>query len=233
MLRLAFLLFVAPLGAHALQLVTADDPPHNMQTRDGSVIGSVTEKLQEAMQRSSIPYQIEFLPWARAYTYGLERPQHCVFSAARTPEREALFKWVGPVARIDWVLYALAGHKKPAHLEQLKGESIGGGVKNVTADWLSQHGYRVDYAVSEDALIRKLLNGRIKYWASSNVRGNAYLKRYNLQQRIVPALVINHTDLYLACNKSADDATIAKLNEALRQMNQDGTSARIEARYAK
>ena len=60
------------------------------------------------MKRSGTPYHLHFLPWARAYTYGLEKPQHCVFSTSRTAEREALFKWVGPVSQIDWVLYALA-----------------------------------------------------------------------------------------------------------------------------
>jgi len=181
MLRFPLLTLLLLSGpAHALELGTADDPPHNMQTKDGTVIGLVTEKVEEAMRRTRTPYHIEFLPWARALTYAQERAQHCVFSAARTPEREALFKWVGPLAQIDWVLYALAEQKKPASLQELRHELIGGGVKNVTADWLARQGYRVDYSVSEDANIQKLLHGRVKYWASSDKRAGAYLRRYDL-----------------------------------------------------
>jgi hypothetical protein len=34
----------------------------------------------------------------------------CIFSTARTPERDALFKWVGPTDEAEWVLLGRADH---------------------------------------------------------------------------------------------------------------------------
>jgi hypothetical protein len=60
----------------------------------------------------------------------------------------------------------------------------------------------------------------------------ALIEKQGLGEQIVPMLTFGHTDLYLACNKRIQSDLVIKLNEALHQMNADGTSANIEAHYA-
>ncbi|HYD80976.1 MAG TPA: transporter substrate-binding domain-containing protein [Paucimonas sp.] len=220
--------------AHALQLVTEDDPPHNM-LKDGKVVGVATEKIEEAFRRVKLVPRIELMPWARAYQSALSQRDYCVFSAARTAERERLFKWIGPIAAMDWVLYARADNAaaRPAKLEDLRKETIGGYVQDVISVWLADHRYNVETATSDSINPKKLMAGRFDYWASSRPRATALLAKENLAAHIVPVLTFGHTDLYLACHPSLDDELARRLNNALRRMKEDGTAARIEARYAR
>jgi polar amino acid transport system substrate-binding protein len=59
------------------------------------------------------------------------------------------------------------------------------------------------------------------------------LRQENLSGAIVPVLTFGHTDLYLACHRDVSDELVMKLNAVLRRMHKDGTSAKIEARYAR
>src|SRR3990167_1547874 len=94
-------LFAVSAAGLALELATEEDAPHNME-KNGKVVGIASEKLEMAFQRVGASQRIELMPWARAYQSALNLPGHCAFSAARTSEREALFKWIGPVAAMDW-----------------------------------------------------------------------------------------------------------------------------------
>ncbi len=229
---LAGLLLCSAIDACAIELVTEDDPPHNMLNKDGKLVGVATEKLEEAFRRAGIPEHAELMPWARAYQSALSTNDVCVFSAGRTAERESLFRWVGPVATLDWVLYARADiAHKPAKLEEVKKEVLGGYLQDVISVWLANNGYHVDTAPGDDSNPQKLLNGRFNFWASSRTRAGALLAKQGLTDRIVPVLTFGHTDLYLACNPAVPAATVTKLNDALKQMQADGTSAKIEARY--
>lgn len=223
----------ACMQAQALELMAEDDPPHNM-LRDGKLAGIATDKLAEAFLRAGVPQHMELVPWARAYQSALTQPGFCAFSAARTAEREALFKWIGPVAAMDWVLYARSdAGPAPARLEDARKKTIGGYLQDVISVWLADKGYHVDTASSDAANPRKLLAGRIDYWASSRPRATALLAKEELAKRIVPVLTFGHTDLYLACHKATSDEVVKKLNQALRAMQVDGSSAKIEARYAR
>ena len=225
-------LLLSPFAANALELVTEDDPPHNM-IKNGKLIGIATEKIEEAFKRSATPEHMELMPWARAYQSALTQADYCVFSAARTPEREVSFKWVGPIAAMDWVLYGRAGAAaKPARLDDVRRETIGGYVQDVISVWLADQGYKVDAAPNDAVNPKKLLMERINYWASSRPRATALLAKDDLAARIVPVLTFGHTDLYLACNRSTPDDVIRKLNDALKQMKDDGTSGKIDTRYA-
>jgi polar amino acid transport system substrate-binding protein len=229
---LAGLLLCCAINACAIELVTEDDPPHNMLNKEGKLVGVATEKLEEAFRRAGVAEHASLMPWARAYQSALSTTDVCVFSAGRTAEREPLFHWVGPVATLDWVLYARADYRpRPARLEDVKKEMLGGYLQDVISVWLANNGYHVDTAPGDDANPQKLLNGRFNFWASSRTRAGALLAKQGLADKIVPVLTFGHTDLYLACNPAVPAATVAKLNDALKQMVADGTSAKMEARY--
>lgn len=230
-LALATLLCVLPCWASALVLVTEDDPPHNMM-RDGKIVGLATEKVQQAFKRIKATPEIEMMPWSRAYQLALTRADHCVFSAARTAERESLFQWVGPIGAMDWVLYTRADNpSKIKSLEAARKELIGGYLQDVISVWLAEQGYRVETVSNDKLNPSKLLAGRFNYWASSRPRASSLLAKEDLTTRIVPALTFGHTDLYLACNPEVPAEVVQKLNEALREMTKDGTAGLIDARY--
>lgn len=230
---IGMLFSMACLGAHALELVTEDDPPHNM-LEGGKIIGVATEKLEQAFKRTGTAEHIALMPWARAYQSALRQDDYCVFSAARTAEREPLFKWIGPIAAMDWVLYTRADNPaRPDRLDEVRKDAIGGYLQDVISVWLAEQGYHVETASSDALNPRKLLMGRINYWASSKPRATALLAKEHLGGQIIPVLTFGHTDLYLACHRSVPDELVRTLNDALKEMARDGSVARIEARYAR
>ncbi|MBI3284113.1 MAG: transporter substrate-binding domain-containing protein [Burkholderiales bacterium] len=236
LLRLFFLTCLcwqAAAAAYALELLTEDDAPHNM-LQNGKIAGSAADKLELAFRRAGVAQHMELVPWARAYRSALTQEGYCAFSTARTSAREALFKWIGPVAAMDWVLYSRADNPAPppAKLDDVRQEIIGGYWQDVISLWLSAQGFQVDSATKDAANPKKLLTGRINYWASSRPRASAMLEKVGLSAHIKPVLTFGHTDLYLACHRTIADETVHKLNLALKRMQEDGSAAGIEARYA-
>jgi polar amino acid transport system substrate-binding protein len=190
---------------------------------DACAIELVTEKLEEAFRRVGIPEHADLMPWARAYQSALSTPDFCMFSAGRAAEREALFHWVGPVAALDRVLYAHADYaNKPAKLEDVRKEMLGGYLQDAISVWLAGSGYHVDTAPCGDYNPQKLLNVRFNFRASSRTRASALLAKQGLTDRIFPGLTFGHSDLNLACNPAVPMATVAKLKDALKQMVVDG-----------
>ena len=53
------------------------------------------------------------VPWARGYKMATTQPDVGLFVAVRTPEREQLFHWVGPIVSTSASLYARSGEASP------------------------------------------------------------------------------------------------------------------------
>lgn len=94
--------------AEGLRLLTTDVPPQAF-IREGRVTGFCVEVVRAIQARLGDETAIELLPWTRAYQIGLESPDVVLICPKRTAEREALFKWVGPLLESRTSFYALRG----------------------------------------------------------------------------------------------------------------------------
>lgn len=223
--------FAASLHAADLTLTTEDSPPYNMSD-GGKIIGIGTDKIREIMARAAIGYQIELLPWKRAYDSALHLPDTCVYSTTRTAERENLFKWVGPVAVSEWVLFGRADRKyKLNTLEDARSLRIGTYNGDVRDSYLRARGFQVDTVIDDTLNPKKLLADRIDLWASGKFEGRAITVHNGWGDKLVPVLSFNKAELYLACNRSLPDAVIERLNAVLAAMNKDGTAKALERKY--
>lgn len=150
---------------------------------------------------------------------------------ARTAEREALFKWVGPIAGEDWVL--LARGDSPIQLSSLQqaGEYRLGGYKG---DAPSQHvvdqGLEVQLSLYDKENPERLANGQIDLWVTSSVAGQ-YLARQQGHADFRVALTFGRGDLYLALNRQTSDATVDKLRAALQQLRDEGALQGVMQKY--
>ena len=214
-----------------LYITTENSPPGSMQ-EGGKIIGSATDKVREALARSAVSYSIDMQPWKRAYTAAVLRPDGCVYSTTRTPEREPLFKWAGPTDEGEWVLLGRADRQyKLRTLEDARGLRIGTYHGDARDDYLRARGYLVDPAPNDLINPPKLMMNRIDLWAAGLRRGSGVLALNGWSGKIVPVLTFNRVKLYLACNLAVPDATIAKLNAAFEAMERDGTARRLERKY--
>lgn len=213
--------------------ITAEHSPPASMTDGRRVIGRESEKIQEMLARAGIAYTIDVLPWKRAFTLAQRNPDTCVYSTSRTPEREALFKWIGPTDEAQWVLMGRAGrHYQVQTLEDARKLRIGTYHGDVRDEFLRARGFDVDGAPDNAANPKKLMLGRIDLWAVG-VRNNdlGALAKFAAPETLVPVLTFHRTKVYLACNPSVPDALVERLNGILDTMRKDGTFTRLEKKY--
>jgi len=217
----------------ALTLTTEEYPPFNMlDERTQTPTGITVDKVVELMHRAHEPFTITSYPWARAYQLAQQREDTCVFSTSRTPEREALFTWIGPLAQSDWAIFARAKDtRSPKSLEDVRPYIIGGYNNAATGEYLIQRGYKVDLASNDALNMQKLLRKHIDYWATGELMGKYLIRKEQLNGQIVPLFKFELSELYMACNRTMDPQRADNFNRILKEMNRDGSSAAIERKY--
>ncbi|RQO72818.1 ABC transporter substrate-binding protein [Aquitalea sp. FJL05] len=218
-------------AAPPLRVLTEDYPPFNMMGPGGHISGLSTDIVQELLRRAGVAYDISLLPWIRAFNLTVLEANTCLYSTTRTDSREHQFKWIGPLVENPWVLYARADNRHAIlSLEEARSFKIGGYSGDATSQYLIDRGFDVDLANTDQLNVKKLLAGRIDFWATGKYLGASLLAREKAGN-VRPVLTFNTTLLYLACNPAMPDIQVQQLNELLRAMQRDGTFARINAKY--
>ena len=92
-----------------IQLTTEIDPPFNyvasVSGADFTLDGSAVEIITEMQSQSNYKELMNISSWAVAYKLLQFMPNYALFTTARTPEREDLFQWVGPISSTTACFY--------------------------------------------------------------------------------------------------------------------------------
>jgi polar amino acid transport system substrate-binding protein len=107
---------------------------------------------------------------------------------------------------------------------------LGGYSGDAIAQYLISKNFEVDLTTTDAQNVRKLVAGRIDFWATGKYSGATLATREKAAD-IRPVMTFNTTFMYLACHSRMDDRTVALLNSTLDRMRKDGTVAKITARY--
>lgn len=222
----------------SLVLLTENFPPYNMAkngknfARDENIEGIAVDIMRETFKRAGISYNLTLrFPWERIYKLALEKPGYGVFVTARLPDREALFKWVGPIGPDDWVLLAKADSKIQLEgLEQARRYRIGAYKGDAIAQSLDKQGLNPVVALRDQDNAQKLMEGQIDLWATGDPAGR-YLARQVGVNGLKTVLRFNSAQLYLALNKDVPDEVVARLQAALDELRKEGRIDQIMANY--
>ena len=232
-------------GAHAVEnpntdlvLLTENFPPYNMAkngknfAQDENINGIAVDIVREMFKRADITYSLTLrFPWERIYKLALEKPGYGVFVMARLPDREKLFKWVGPIGPDDWIMLAKADSKITLEtLDQARKYKIGAYKGDAIAETLAKQGLKPIVVLRDQDNAKKLTSGQIDLWATGDPAGR-YLARQDGVTGLKTVLRFNSAELYLALNKDVPDETVAKLQAALDQLRKEGVVDDIMARY--
>ncbi len=232
-------------GVHAaensdtdLVLLTENFPPYNMAkngknfAQDENINGIAVDIVREMFRRADMTYSLTLrFPWERIYKLALEKPGYGVFVMARLPDREKLFKWVGPIGPDDWIMLAKEDSKISLEtLDDARKFKIGAYKGDAIAETLTKQGLKPIVVLRDQDNAKKLVNGQIDLWATGDPAGR-YLARQDGVTGLKTVLRFNSAELYLALNKDVPDETVAKLQTALDQMRKDGVVEQIMARY--
>ena len=221
-------------SAHATSLVftTESYPPYSYRSLHGEVLGMSVEQVREIIRSSDadISYTIELLPWARALALAETQPDHCVFVTARTPEREAQFQWVSPLAVTRNFLVSLEDRDiRATSLADLRSYTVGTQREDYTESLLRQNGFQhLDLSASYDFTLSKLLNGRIDLMPMSET---VIEQLKDKGTPVAPVVQLAEQTLGIACNKAVSTQIIASLQTSLDRMLSDGRMSDIARAY--
>ena len=140
-------------------------------------MASPSDIVREMFKRADITYSLTLrFPWERIYKLALEKPGYGVFVMARLPDREKLFKWVGPIGPDDWIMLAKADSK--ITLETLDTRASTGSAPTramrLPRRWPTR--LETDVVLRDQDNAKKLVNGQIDLWATGDPAGR-YLAR--------------------------------------------------------
>lgn len=225
---LIFLALASPASAAKLFLTTEIYPPYNLQAADGGVRGVYIEQLKIVLEETGTDYEVAVMPWARAIALAGTQSMHCVFAAARTPEREKLFKWVSPIHSDRNILVARReADINLSSLEDARKYRVGTQRGDYTEALLETRGFeQVDVGADFQITLHKLAAGRIDLMPMSESTFKS-LPADTFKE----VITFSRQQLGLACNKSVPDALIAKLQARLDKLIADGTQQQIFDRY--
>ena len=240
---LLFLCLATSLPAQNLDeliIVTEEYPPFNY-TADGKRQGIATDILIEMLKVAGSKQagtDIASLPWARAYNLALKKRNVLLYSTTHTPSRDKLFKWVGPILKSKFVLFA----RKDAQLKidsirdiNARKLSVGVVLHDVGEQMLLEQGVNKGrlYPYNQGThMVKMLHNKRIDLLAYGQIATRWFFKNQGYDPDDFEAVFfLQQSDYYFAVNKKTDDKIVSQLQTAFNQVKESGKLEEIIRRY--
>jgi polar amino acid transport system substrate-binding protein len=229
----AALLVLGLLGVgHAeLTILGEESPPGEYLAADGSPAGVTIDLVRNLLDRQGKTARIQILPWKRAYQMGLTERNIVLLETTRTPERENLFKWVGPILIVNRVIYALADFDR--ELRTIADLHTGGVVCVLRGSsnerYLQSLGIvQIDAVTKPAQCIKMLQSDRVQLFYTSDIGMRGLVAELGIAAETFKAVMnLKQEYLYLAFSRDVSDARIASWRQALEDAKRDGTVARI------
>ncbi len=218
-------LCTGPVSASALESLvyyTEEYPPFNYR-EDGEIKGIAVDLLREAAALSgdTIPdNNIILLPWSRSYRSALLKENSGLFSTTRTPHREELFQWVGPIDVTQVTVMARKGSgiviKEPLDIGKYR---IGVMRDDVGEQMLFTLGIpkeSIQEASNVSRLIEQLYKNRVDLIVYDQRSANWLVDKAGYSKDSFESVyVMQQREIYYAFNKSVDEKIIKQLQKSL------------------
>ncbi len=238
-LALFFLLITPLLYAKqkvSLIIVTENLPPFQMK-ENGKITGFATEIIQAAIKNTPYEANFQLYPWSRAYNLAQKKENTCVYSIARTVEREKIFQWTGVIAQTNANFIGLktSNHIKIKSLKEAKNYITAVIKDDYTHHLLLQNGfkeYKHFYVVNNPDSLLKLLVARknidliLVDWLTIFYRA----KVNQIDPELFHSFVQLNTkplNFYLACSNNTSPKIIANLSQAIKKIKATGEYQQI------
>lgn len=221
--------------AHNLKIYCDEDYPVQFFDKQGQLTGMSIEIVKEIQRRLGVADAIQVVPWARGLDKLDRDPNTMLLTMARTPEREALYQWVGPVVVVEYGLYAKSSSTlQVRNLDDAKKVGLIGVYRNDIRDQtLTRFGFtNLDRAASNVSSFKKLMIGRIDLVADTRLGAERQAVALGYQASDVKLVFpLFKTYLYFGVSKSTDHYVVARWNAVLEGMKKDKTFLKIQKKY--
>ncbi|MFH1913279.1 MAG: ABC transporter substrate-binding protein [Pseudomonadota bacterium] len=152
---------VAAAGQVEMQAIVYPPLVYASGDRLWGVVPEVVREIQHIVGDDS---KLKEVPWLRAFEQAKTEPMHALFAIVRIPEREPLFKWVGPV--FDEGDYFFKRKGSPLEIKSLEDAKAVGRIAarkdGYTHKAMAASGFtNLDIGPTYDSSYRKLHQGRV------------------------------------------------------------------------
>ncbi len=221
------------LGADPLLTVNTESTPITRASEENPGDGEATRFVELLLKQAGIDYQLNYLPWRRAYHNGRKQANVLIYPLARTQKREQDFIWIGALVPIRYYLFQLKD-RSDIQLQTLSdARPYQIGVVNYHAhhEMLLDKGFEQLQPVNNSAQnLKKLMLERVDLFAMSDGGIFPLCQRTEIDcQKIKPAVEIDGVvnGLYMALSLDSDPALVKKLRSAFEALKEDGTHGRL------
>jgi diguanylate cyclase (GGDEF)-like protein/PAS domain S-box-containing protein len=215
------------------RIYTEEFPPYNYTTQ-GKITGISTEIVREILHRLDHSDNIEISSWSRAYRLLQKKDNIILYSTTRSPIREDLFKWVGPLVPNNTVFFARAASN--ISIKTLNDARKVGRIGVYKDDFgellLKDKDFTNLRSIPDNREnLKDLINGKIDLWIINELTGNHFARQAGLLHKIEKVFAIQKDFMYLAFSKSTPDSVINKWQIVLDEIKADGTYAQIFSKW--
>lgn len=226
--------------ANTLKVITEEFPPYNY-TEAGKITGFSTEVVRAVLQVAKLEGEFQSMPWARAYETARDADSVLIYSIARNPQRESLFKWVGVIAPTQYYLFSLPQRKlRLDRLDQARPFQIATVNEDVGEQYLINKGFvkgqNLQSSVKYELNYEKLKRGRVDLWIMPELSA-AYLARQagdDPAQALARSLAVHdlgNDGYYMAFGTRTPDALVSRLARALATIKTNGTYDALKKKW--
>jgi polar amino acid transport system substrate-binding protein len=218
-------------------LFTEDlSPVHYME--NNRQVGIATDIVRAIFREAGLRTEIQTYPWKRTYLTVLRTPGSFVYTINRTPARENLFQWIGPILNKRTYLYRLASRvdirvERPEDLKKYTTVAIlGYALTDKLGNLGLTKGKELIVTRNKKEQVQVFLKGR-----ADLITGNEFTIASALAERgysindVVPVLLMNEKGYYLAANLKTDRNLVERLRIANIKIQQSGLVQKTIARY--
>ncbi len=219
-------------GAGELRMLTDNHPPLHFQQGE-RMAGFGVDVVEALAQRSGDRIQVQQRPMLRALRDASEEADTAVFTILRTAERETRYQWVGPLMQTETALYTRSSDDTPvSDLRQTRGQ-IAVPRKWLVYSVLRQQGLDNLWGVDSPEIMMRLLQiGRVQYVVADTMSVSTFAAEQGMAlEQLRYQIPLMHQDAYIAFSPKVDPAQVARWQQALQAMEQDGSLQQLKQRW--
>lgn len=224
--------------AQTLQIYTQAWPPYSYE-HQGKLTGYSTELLKAVLLEAAVDANYTTLSWRRAYQQASTQANTLLYTTTRTPEREDLFEWIGPIGVRKLWLFKLKDRTdiQIKGVNDLKKYKVSIVRDTSSLKLVMERGLfprnQIDEAPTTASNVKKLFFKRVDLILATN--GGAYFELSQLpypKDAMEPVYLLNDEFLfYFAINKKTDPLTIEKIRNAFEKVKASGLIEALKIKY--
>jgi polar amino acid transport system substrate-binding protein len=229
-----------PAVAQQVRLVAAELPPYTFQVPPATVSevpgpgqGLVHETVVAMAKRVGYTGTIEYMPWTAAQELAMSKPDVGILAITRTPERENHYIWCCRIVTDDLILVGGQGIDVSS-LDKVKNRPVGVLLHSGAEALVRSLGFsRVETAPEEWLDAKRMRERTIDAWLAPRLMIiHAYKEIGADASTLNFGQIVRPSEIYLAFSKGTPQAEVQRWQQALKEIQDDGTFNRILAKYS-